>query len=507
MSAGKIHELSELTAISDQLRAQGKTIVLCHGTFDLMHVGHVRHLQKAAEEGDVLFVTLTADAFVSKGPGRPVFNEQLRAENMAALGCVGYVALVHDVTAIPAIRAVKPHIYAKGSDYQKPSDDLTGNITRERDAVEEVGGRAVYTDDITFSSSELLNKHFSVFPREVKDYLLHFGEQYTSKQLIEQVKGLSKLKICVVGDAIVDEYHYTDPLGQTGKGNIFAVKHNESELFAGGSLAVANHIAGFCPQTTLVTGLGRINSHEAFIRAKLMEQVEPVFFFREDAPTIMKSRFVDSDAQKLFEVYYYEDMPAPAAFDDEVCQWLEEHLSEFDVVVVPDFGNGFISARMVQILAEKSKFLAVNTQINSGNRGYHTIKRYPRADYVSLNEPELRLAVHDRFGSLEDVAQEVGDMVQASFLATTQGTRGLMMRDMKTKLTYQVPALSLQVVDRIGAGDAFLSLSGICLGGGLSPDVAAFAGAVAAALDVRIVCNRESIQQSAMFKYMVTLLK
>ncbi len=506
-SESKILELDLLEKKADELRNQGKKLVLCHGTFDLIHVGHIRHLQRAREEGDALFVTLTADAFVSKGPGRPVFNEMLRCENMAALECVDYVGLIREVTAIPAIRAVKPHIFAKGSDYQKPGDDITGNILKERNAVEEIGGQTVYTDEITFSSSKLLNAHFSVFPSDVKDFLRHFGERYTSDQVIDAIKALENLNICVVGDAIVDEYNYTENLGQTGKGNIFAVEHKSSELFAGGSLAVANHISGFCSKTTLVTGLGERNSYESFIRSKLAPNIDPIFFFREDAPTILKSRYVDPDAQKLFEVYDYEDKPPARELELEICQWLERNLGSFDAVIVPDFGNGFITDAMAQVISKHAKFLAVNTQINSGTRGYHTVNRYPRVDYVSLNEPELRLAVHNRYGPLEEVAQMVAERVQASFITTTMGARGLVMRSMQERLSYQVPALSIQVVDRVGAGDAFLSISGICLGGGMAPEMAAFAGAAAAALDVRIMCNREAISPTALFKYMVTLLK
>ena len=116
---------------SRSLKAEGKRVVLCHGTFDLMHAGHIRHMQRAKEEGDILLVTVTGDAYVNKGPGRPVFNEQLRAEYIAALACVDYVAVNQAVTAIDALHMLQPNIYAKGSDYRSHGDDVTGNIARE----------------------------------------------------------------------------------------------------------------------------------------------------------------------------------------------------------------------------------------------------------------------------------------------------------------------------------------------------------------------------------------
>lgn len=507
MVNNKILSLDELAARARELKSEGKRVVLCHGTFDLMHAGHIRHMQRAKEEGDVLMVTVTGDAYVNKGPGRPVFNEQLRAEYIAALACVDYVAVNPAVTAVDALHKIQPDIYAKGSDYRSHDDDVTGNITREQEAVGEHGGRVFYTDEITFSSSSLLNEHFGVFPPETKEYLKAFHCRWSDKELHRMIASLSGLKVLVVGDAIVDQYHYTVPLGQTGKGNILAVRYESEEQFAGGAVAVANHLAGFVNQVTLVTGLGTVDSQEEFIRSKLLGNVEPVFFYMEGAPTVTKRRFVDADLAKLFEVYFYREDPVLGDTEKQVCDWLNRHAGGYDVVVVPDFGNGFITAATIDVLCDRSKYLAVNTQVNSGNRGFHVIHRYPRADFASLNEPEVRLASHNRHDPIESVARNVGDRVKARHFAVTRGTKGVIMLDRQQGMVHTVPALSTKVVDRIGAGDAFLSLAGICLGGGLPSEVAAFIGSAAAALDVQIVCNREPVSPVSLNKYAATLLK
>ena len=507
MSTKKILPLAELATLARTLREQGRSTVLCHGTFDLMHTGHIRYLQRAKQEGDVLLVTVTADAFVNKGPGRPVFTEHLRAENLAALACVDYVAVNNAITAIEALNEIRPNVYAKGSDYRSHSDDVTGNIAREQQAVEAHGGRIYYTDEITFSSSNLLNEHFNIFPAETKEFLSGFRGRWPDKEVNRQIASLSELKVLVIGDAIIDQYHYTAPLGQTGKGNIFAVRYDSEEQFAGGAIAVANHVAGFAKNVTLVTALGSIDSHEEFIRAKLLANVAPVFFHFQDAPTVTKRRFVDADLAKFFEVYFFCEDPVLVESEAVVCRWLSQHLQEHDVVIVPDFGNGLITPNIINTLCEKAKFLAVNTQINSGNRGYHVIHRYPRADFVSLNEPELRLAAHNRHDTLEAVAEHVGTLTKAQQLAVTRGTKGVVMHDRKSRMFHRIPALSTKVVDRIGAGDAFLSLSGLCLGAGLDPEIAAFVGSAAAAIDVQIVCNREPVSLVGLQKYVGTLLK
>lgn len=507
MTIQKIIGLREMAERSRQLRADGKRVVLCHGTFDLMHTGHIRYLQRAKQEGDVLLVTVTGDTYVNKGPGRPVFNEQLRAENLAALACVDLVAVNHAVSAVEALHEIRPSIYAKGSDYRSHGDDVTGNIAREQEAVEAHGGHIFYTDEITFSSSSLLNEHFNIFPPETKEFLQGFRSRWSDKEIQNQIASLSDLKVLVIGDAIIDQYHYATPLGQTGKGNVFAVRYDSEEQFAGGAIAVANHIAGFAANVTLVTGLGTVDSHEQFIRGKLLPNVDPVFFYFRDAPTVTKRRFVDADLSKLFEVYFFREDPVLGGTKDNVCQWLNANVGSYDVVVVPDFGNGFITPDMITVLDAKAKFLAVNTQINSGNRGYHVIHRYPRADFASLNEPELRMAAHNRHDSLEAVSAQVGERVQAKQLAVTRGTRGVMLYDREKKMFHMVPALSTRVIDRIGAGDAFLSLAGLCAAKGLDAEVAAFVGSVAAAMDVQIVCNREPVNPIGLNKYVTTLLK
>ncbi|MBT6718087.1 MAG: adenylyltransferase/cytidyltransferase family protein [Nitrospina sp.] len=503
----KILSLESLASKAEELRQQGKRIVLCHGTFDLLHIGHIRHLQNARKEGDVLITTVTGDSYVNKGPGRPVFAEHLRSENLAALACVDFVAINQALTAINIISLVKPHAYIKGQEYKSDKDDLTGNIALERDAVEQHGGELIFTEDITFSSSSLLNENFGIFSAETKEYLQKIRKKYDDSGLIQKLKSLSRLKVMVIGDAIIDEYHYTTLLGQAGKGSHQSVKYESKEQFAGGALAVANHLAGFVESVTLVTGLGKGANHEGFIRSKLKENVIPQFHYFDDSPTIVKLRFVDGDLNKLFEVYDYNEQPTLEDAGGELCSWLESNTQNFDIVITPDFGNGFISQNMIKVLCDKSRFLAVNTQVNSGNRGYHVINHYPRADFISLNGPELRLATHNRYDPLEGLAEKVAKNLDAKYLAVTLGSKGALLLDREENTAHTIPVLSTVVLDRVGAGDSFLSLASLCLGAGLPSDIGLFVGSAAAALDVQIVCNREPISPVSLYKYITTLLK
>jgi len=508
----KIATLDELGQIADKYRDAGKTVVLCHGMFDLVHLGHIRHLQAAKQAGDILMVTTTTDDYSRKGPDRPVFSQDLRLESLAALEVVDHVAVCPYPTAVEAIQVIRPDVYAKGKEYEAAEDDLTGMIAREREAVERQGGRIFFTDDLTFSSSSLLNAHFGVFSPETKNYLEELRAQASIETIFEQMNRLNKTKVLVVGESIIDRYTFTSQLGQSGKGIYLAVRYNRSEEYAGGAIAVANHAAAFSDHVTLFSGLGRNRSgkgdYEPFIRENLHSNVTAKFFRSENMQTIVKERFVDHELTKFFEVYFGAEAPiASKADDDEVCAWLEQHVPEYDVVIVPDYGNGFITERMVQTLSTHARFLAVNTQINSGNRGYHVVDRYPRADFISLNEPELRLACHDRHASVEALARATADRLNAATISITQGSLGLFTFDRGTGRGFRIPALSTRVVDRVGAGDAYLSMAALSMGSGLTPQIGAFIGAAAAALNVQIIGNRETIDRVNLQKFITTILR
>jgi len=159
----KIFSLNSLQNLLKNDKKKSLKIVLCHGVFDLLHVGHIKHLKKAKELGDKLVVTITPDKFVNKGPGRPVFNQILRSESISALEFVDYVAINETSTAVHPIRVIKPKFYCKGNDYKNHKNDVTGEIKNELKAVRAIKGKMVFTNEITFSSSNLINYSTNFF--------------------------------------------------------------------------------------------------------------------------------------------------------------------------------------------------------------------------------------------------------------------------------------------------------------------------------------------------------
>ncbi|HVZ23115.1 MAG TPA: PfkB family carbohydrate kinase [Vicinamibacterales bacterium] len=497
-----IHALAEILAAS----RQGRTVVECHGVFDLMHIGHIRHFQEARKAGDLLVVTITPDRYVNKGPHRPVFTETLRAEAIASLDCVDYVAINKWPTAVEAIQLIKPDVYAKGADYRDAAQDHTGGITLERQAVESHGGRLVFTDEITFSSSMLLNRHMSNLSDEVNAYLEGFRAKHPAHAVVELLREAYGLKVLVIGEAIIDEYQYCETLGKSGKEPILAAQYDHSEYYIGGSLAVANHVASCAGDVTLLTLIGAVDSHESFIRSKLLPNVRPLMIRMPGAPTLVKRRFIETyPFQKLFEVYVMDE-DAAAAREDELCERLEAVIADFDVVIVSDYGHGMIGQRVVDLLCTKARCLAVNVQVNAGNHGFNTISKYRRADFVSLSEKEIRLEARNPSGDLQQIVCGVAEELKCPRTLITRGSQGCLCYDPSVGFV-EVPGFAIRTVDRVGAGDAVFGITALCAALKAPIEVIGFIGNAVGTQAVGIVGNERFIERAPLIKHIEALLK
>ena len=141
-----------------KLKLKNKKIGLCHGAFDLIHVGHIKHFKSSKRHCDFLIVSITSDKFVNKGLGRPLFNKDARANTISALSVVDAVIISNFETSEEIINLIKPDVYFKGPDYKNNKKDLSKNIYKEIKAVKKNKGKIIYSNDETYSSSNIINK-------------------------------------------------------------------------------------------------------------------------------------------------------------------------------------------------------------------------------------------------------------------------------------------------------------------------------------------------------------
>ncbi len=504
----KIKTIDELAQISAQARRAGRKVVLAHGVFDLLHVGHKRHLDIGRKNGDVLIVTITTDKHVNKGPGRPVFSEKLRAEMLAGLAAVDYVGISPNPSAEYIIEKLHPDVYLKGSEYSAEESDVTGRIVTERMAVEKYGGRIVFTDDITFSSSNVANRVLQLYPEEANQFLKDMRQRVSLDDLLNPLRSLKNKRCVIVGDTILDEYIYVVPLGKPSKENIIATRYDQREIFCGGAIATANLVAQFCDRVDLVTLLGEKESNEDFIRSALAPNVNLIPFYREGAQTTVKSRLVDPGyVKKLIEVAYLDDSMLSPKTQNQINDWAEGEIGKYDFAIANDFGHGFIDESLIEILCRKARFLAVNAQTNSANRGFNLVTRYPKADFVCIDEPEARLAVADRYSPVETViGAKLRERMKCPNFIITHGKLGCLVFTSDQPVN-RIPALIDEAIDTIGAGDAFFAMAAPLIGSGCNAFLAGFIGNAVGAMKIRIVGHRHHIKHAEVIKYLTSLMK
>jgi rfaE bifunctional protein nucleotidyltransferase chain/domain len=477
--------------------------------FDLLHPGHIKHFQAAKAFGDILVVSLTEDKYVNKGPGRPVFDENLRAETISAMSVVDYVTINRHPTAITAIEIIKPDFYIKGQDYKNISDDFSGGIIEEKDKVEQYGGKLVFTEEIQFSSSKLINTYLNHQNEQLQNYLSDIKNHTSFDKIKEDFENIANFKVLVIGDIILDEYQFVLPVGKSSKAATITSKILDRELYAGGVLAVANHIADFVSEVNLISTYG-INSginYLSFIEEKLHSKINFSGLFTPDRPTTLKRRFIDRVFKhKLFEVMEINDKPLPEDLKRELINKVNESASIYDLIVVADFGHGLIDDDIIHCLSNTGKFLAVNTQTNSANTGFNFLTKYQKCDYFAIDKEEARLATHDKYSPVEILATQLANSVNATLGAITLGVDGSLICHHSKNEVITAPILSQEVVDTIGAGDAFLSITSLLAKNKNSIEEIAFIGNVVGAMAVKILGNKSYIEKVPLLKYIKTLL-
>jgi len=510
VTAKKIVSFNDASRFFDKLKSAGKKIVQCHGTFDLLHPGHIVHFEEAKALGDILVVTVTAEDYVNKGPGRPYFNDELRVKYLASLEYVDYVVVVPFPAASEAIECVKPHIYCKGKEYENPEVDVTGNIIDDIKTVKRFGGQVRYVGSVVFSSTKLLNNHFEVHPPEMKDFCRKLASRFTPVKFREAVEDFKRLKILVIGDIIFDQYSAVKVQGLTSKNRIISTRFLSEEVQPGGALAVFRHVKQFTPNIKIISLVGTEQWVEPAL-AKYISPDEDKIIRSPDFTTIIKQRFVEplcegKELSKLFAVNVIDERYLNEKIQALVYNIIDNCIKDFDLIIVMDFGHGLMQNGIRELVQKKAPFLALNCQTNSYNHGFNIIdKQYHRIDSFSLDETELTLAYGQRNINFYNGLKNLQHKLSADYCWLTRGstdTIGLKTGEPKCEC---VP-FEQSVVDTVGAGDAFCSVAFLAAAKGLPIELATFMGQLAGSQAVRIIGNADSIKKDKFLKGGMALL-
>tara|TARA_B100001123_G_C15331118_1_gene1031258 strand:+ start:619 stop:2145 length:1527 start_codon:yes stop_codon:yes gene_type:complete len=506
----KIVSIESLAKIVSKLKKKAKKVVLCHGVFDLLHIGHIKHFQKAKNLGDTLVVTLTPDKFVNKGPKKPAFKEELRLEAVAALDAVDFVALNNTPTAISAIQKLKPNFYCKGSDYKKNKNDVSGQIGNEIKAVKKLGGKTVYTEDVSFSSSMLLNKYGNILGDKERLFINQIKKKYNISKVRKLVDNFNRLKVLVIGETIIDQYVFCEALGKSGKEPVLVLKDIKKEEYLGGAAAISRHLSEFCSKISLLSMVGERGEYLKEIKRKLPRNVTFRYIKKNNSPTILKKRFIDNSSttnNKVLGVYNINDEILKSKDEKLFNKMLKNTIPKYDLVIVSDYGHGLISKKSADLICKLSKYLALNAQVNAANIGYHSMRNYKNINCVIINENEIRHELRNKNDRIESLMKVLSFKHNIKNLIVTRGTRGAILYTKKDKKFTTCEAYAKVAVDKIGAGDSMLSVLALCLKNKFDRELALLIASLAAAQSVETIGNKEAVNKIKILKTLENFFK
>jgi bifunctional ADP-heptose synthase (sugar kinase/adenylyltransferase) len=428
---------------------------------------------------------------------------------LAALEIVDYVAVIPEASAVIGIESLKPDFYVKGPDYAG-KDDPSGRLAQEEAAVQKHGGRLVFTGDETHSSSKLLNEYFPTWSEHQKKAIAAVKELGGLDLVNEILNRVAKLKILIVGEPIIDTYVFCCPESISSKGSAISAKFLGEENYLGGSLAIANHMADFAGETSLlITG----GNEPFFIKTLEVGLDKRIRLFKEalaEVPTPRKTRFIsDYQPQRLFELTSLRSdqwkTHSPLAF----CENLYNEARKNDAVLVADFGHGLFEGPVLSALADLEGFVALNVQTNSSNFGFNPFTKHKRFSFLSIDRREAQLAYHDRLTPTLALGRKIaGDLGRRGIpMVMTLGDQGAAFFPLDGKEEIHAPAFADKVIDATGAGDAFFALTSLLVKVNTPEVLVPFLGNVFAGLKTRILGNKAPVTRAQFLKAVTSILK
>ena len=459
--------------------------VFVSGNFNILHPGHLRLLRFAKESGDWLIVGLMSDRIAGNDSHVP---QQLRKEGLQSISLIDEVVIV-DEPIVDFIARLRPDIVVKGKEYESA-------LNSESIALEEYGGSLIFSSgEAIFSSIDLIRKEFKgIDPRTIflpNEYLdRHLINRTRLKELLEK---FSKLKICVVGDLIIDEYITCQPLGMSQEDPTIVVTPIDSIRFVGGAGIVAAHAAGLGAKVEFISVTGNDQTRSYALEYLSAANVNAFLLIDNGRPTTLKQRY-RSHGKSLFRVSHLHQSEISIKLQQEVLDIIKKVIDRVELLVFSDFNYGCLPQLLVDQIIDLAKtrgvMLAADSQSSSqiGN-----ISRFKGMNLITPTEHEARISTRNREDGLVVLAEQLRKNAEVDNILLKLGEEGLMIHAGCAKandwLTDRIDALNCLPKDVAGAGDSLLITSAMTLACEGSIWEAAFLGSLAAAVQVGRVGN------------------
>ena len=465
-------------------RPRKKKVIQCHGNFDVVHPGHVRHLMYAKTKADILVVSITADKYVKKGIYRPFVPENLRALNIAAFQMVDYVIIDDNQTPIKNLSFIKPDFFAKGFEYV--SEGLPPATKEEAKLVESYGGEMIFTPgDIIYSSTKLIN----LAEPKIDNYKLidlMNRNKLTFEILKQTLKKFKNLKIHVVGDTIIDSYTRTNLIGGHVKTPTPSVLYQEKTDYVGGAGIVAQHLKSAGANVSFTTVLGNDNLKNLVLKEMKKSGIKINAIIDRTRPTTNKNTIV-SNGYKLLKVDTVDNHPISEKILSEIRKIIKKQNS--DAVIFSDFRHGIFNKTSIPFLVssiKKNIFKAADSQVATR---WGNITDFKKFDLITPNEREARFSLADQDSSISDLTRQLIFETKLKNLILKLGERGIFCQGDKSSRGFAIPSFVNNVADSVGAGDALLSYATLSMIATKSLLISRILGSLAAACECEIDGN------------------
>ena len=473
----KIIEIKKLKKILGN-RPRKNKVILCHGNFDVVHPGHVRHLTYAKSKAKILFVSITADAFIKKGVYRPFVPEDIRAQNLAAFEMVDYVIIDNNEKPLKILNILKPDFFAKGFEYS--SGHMPPATQEESKVVESFGGQMIFTPgDVVYSSTKILN----LSQPKIQNYKLidlMSRNKISFDLLKDSLKKLKNIKIHVVGDTIVDSYTRTNLIGGNTKTPTPSVLFQEKNDYIGGAGIVAKHLKSAGANVTFTTILGNDDLKDFVIDDLKKSNIQLNTIIDDTRPTTNKNTIL-SDIYKLLKVDKVDNQPISEKNLNKIKFFIRK--IKCDAIIFSDFRHGIFNKTSVPELIKSIKkgvFKVADSQVATR---WGNITDFKNFDLITPNEKEARFSLADQDSSISVLTRELVKLTKFKNLILKLGERGLVSvanKGLQSK-AITLPSFASKVVDSTGTGDALLAYSTLSLIVTKSIIKASILGSVAAA--------------------------
>jgi rfaE bifunctional protein kinase chain/domain len=476
----KIKTVEELCQLIGP-RPRRKKVIMCHGTFDVVHPGHVRHLIYAKSKGDILLVSVTADEHITKANVRPYVPEDLRGINLAALEMVDYVIIDRDPTPLNNLRRIQPDYFAKG--YEYVDGGLNPKTQEEMQVLESYGGEVIFTPgDIVYSSSRLIEMAPPNIASE-KLMVLMDAEGLKFDDLRHTVRTLSGVRVHVVGDTIVDSYTQCSIIGGMTKTPTMSVRFEGKQDFIGGAAVVAKHLRAAGGEVTFSTVMGQDALKDQVLEGLESHGIRSLPIIDPTRPTTSKNAIVVG-GYRLLKI----DTLDNRSISGKLLRQLTAQVAQarVDAVVYSDFRHGIFNRDTIPELIAAiphGVFRAADSQVASR---WGNILDFKGFDLITPNERETRFALGDQDSVVRPLGVELFRRATCKTLILKLGPRGIItFRDRPAadaRSFFAIDSFAERTVDPVGAGDALLAYATLAMVAVPNEVIASILGSFAAAV-------------------------